>query len=902
MSGHGDRGHQRYRERSRSPRRNREDYRPSRSRYESNNTSRGGHDRSSHGQHEGRARSSGGPSSSHLPDLPKEIEIPKTGCQLPRFSQRVSGTIGTSTQITTNHYEVISMPVIKIYQYDIRMVVPLSSQHRGSEKVTAMQQARILMHDALRSFWGPNFAFDGVCKGWSPDAFVPVGEERSTTVDLSAEKGARKNEVEVSIRNVGKLNIGALVEYLEKGRIDLDPMGNPMIEPLLKWLNAIFRQDPASRFVTRPNSNAYFERTPSTTMSLKSTGDVLEAMRGVFQTVQIRFGRMTLNVDTATTAFWSPEKNLVEMIHALAGATINQDIEKWFLRSPDRFFSSCGRLLGIFFNVKHLRADRNARKIRLSKWSRQDALQTTFDMTDKKSGKVLNINVNDYFRATRIHSLGTLLGERFKEPLQGAETADFIKFATAPAFVRTQQITENVKKLHWHEQAVPKAHGLSVKTTMLTVPGRVLPAPTPQYGRGTDPTPPLMGRWNLRGKQFYKPSSIKSWGMMYFAAGRKIDDSTLKQFAISIAKGFSELGAIVPRALPSYLIGNPQGPITDSIQGLIAKAHNDFGTKPQLLMFMIHGASERLYKIIKNVCEIQFGVASQVMLVEKALSPRGQPQYIANIGLKVNVKLGGVNSIIQEPLLQRSWMMLGGDTSHPSPAQLRMNPPPPTFSALSASWNTSCTAYSSVASAQFAKEQLITDFEAMAKELLGRFQEKNKGKAPDSILYFRDGLSEGEFSQILASEAEPLKEVCASLGGTPPKITVVVVIKRHHTRLFPTEKGDKNGNVLPGTVVENSAGNDIYLVAHPGLQGTVRPTRYAVLLDQNNLSANDFQRLTNNLCWTYARSTTAVSVVPPVYYADQACERAKLHLRETPNGEQILGQVHEDLKYSMYWQ
>ena len=39
--------------------------------------------------------------------------------------------------------------------------------------------------------------------------------------------------------------------------------------------------------------------------------------------------------------------------------------------------------------------------------------------------------------------------------------------------------------------------------------------------------------------------------------------------------------------------------------------------------------------------------------------------------------------------------------------------------------------------------------------------------------------------------------------------------------------------------------------------------------------------------------------VPPVYYADQACERAKLHVREQEDGSQILGQVHEDLKYAM---
>ena len=42
-----------------------------------------------------------------------------------------------------------------------------------------------------------------------------------------------------------------------------------------------------------------------------------------------------------------------------------------------------------------------------------------------------------------------------------------------------------------------------------------------------------------------------------------------------------------------------------------------------------------------------------------------------------------------------------------------------------------------------------------------------------------------------------------------PKLTVIVCVKRHHTRMFPTGAGDKNGNVLPGTVIENSPRNDI---------------------------------------------------------------------------------------------
>ncbi len=179
-------------------------------------------------------------------------------------------------------------------------------------------------------------------------------------------------------------------------RVELDPMGNSDIEPLLKWLNAVYRQDPASRWVTRPNANAYFERTPETSMPLKSTSNVLEAIRGIFQTVQIRFGRLTLNVDTATTAFWTPGKNLIELVHALAGVSMQRDIQSWYLEDPNRFIDNCDRLVGIYFCLRHLSERQNARKRRFSKWTKGSAMDMDFEV--EIQGQKQMITVNNYFR------------------------------------------------------------------------------------------------------------------------------------------------------------------------------------------------------------------------------------------------------------------------------------------------------------------------------------------------------------------------------------------------------------------------------------------------------------------------------------------------------------------------
>jgi eukaryotic translation initiation factor 2C len=73
---------------------------------------------------------------------------------------------------------------------------------------------------------------------------------------------------------------------------------------------------------------------------------------------------------------------------------------------------------------------------------------------------------------------------------------------------------------------------------------------------------------------------------------------------------------------------------------------------------------------------------------------------------------------------------------------------------------------------------------------------------------------------------------------------------------------------------------DFYLQAHAGLQGTVKPTHYTVVYDENNLSADDIQRGTHDVSYLYARATKAVSLVPAAYYADLACERGRCYLND----------------------
>jgi len=84
-------------------------------------------------------------------------------------------------------------------------------------------------------------------------------------------------------------------------------------------------------------------------------------------------------------------------------------------------------------------------------------------------------------------------------------------------------------------------------------------------------------------------------------------------------------------------------------------------------------------------------------------------------------------------------------------------------------------------------------------------------------------------------------EACVKLG-IRPTITLLIVGKRHHVRLFPSKENeaDRSGNCVAGTVVDSDVVNpvefDFYLLSHGGILGTSRPAHYNVLLDENKFT------------------------------------------------------------------
>jgi eukaryotic translation initiation factor 2C len=130
---------------------------------------------------------------------------------------------------------------------------------------------------------------------------------------------------------------------------------------------------------------------------------------------------------------------------------------------------------------------------------------------------------------------------------------------------------------------------------------------------------------------------------------------------------------------------------------------------------------------------------------------------------------------------------------------------------------------------------------------------------PDNTIYYRDGVSEGQYAKVTEVEIEAIRQSYTAvaqqlvISTQELKITAIIAAKHHHTRFFPTTRADERGtaaNCMPGTLVDDGVISpyftDFYLQSHSGLQGTARPTHYFLLENGIKMGLKDLQRFVSH--------------------------------------------------------
>ncbi|KAA3674012.1 eukaryotic translation initiation factor 2C, partial [Paragonimus westermani] len=751
------------------------------------------------------------------------------------------GTEGRSISLRANHFE-IRMPKGFLHHYDVSITPEKCPRRVNREIIETMVNS---MH-YKKYFYNQKPVFDGRRNMYTREP-LPISKEK-VELEVTLPGEGKDRVFRVAIKHVSEVSLFALEEALG-GHIRHIP-NDAVIS-----LDVIMRHLPSMSYT--PVGRSFFQNPDGYENPL---GGGREVWFGFHQSVRPSQWRMMLNIDGLK----------VEITH-------------------------CGTM---------------RRKYRVCNVTRRPAQSQSFPL-QLETGATMECTVAKYFQERYnirleyphlpclqvgqeqkhtylpLEVCNMVAGQRCIKKLTDMQTSTMIKATARSAPDREKEINNLVRRANFNADPHLQMFGINVNTRMAEIQGRVIPAPKIQYGGRTKAqASPQLGVWDMRGKQFFSGIEIKVWAIACFAPQRIVREDSLRLFTMQLQKISNDAGMPIlgQPCFCKYATGQ------DQVEPMFRYLKNTHAGL-QLIVVVLPGKTP-VYAEVKRVGDIMFGLATQC--VQSKNVNKTSPQTLSNLCLKINVKLGGINSIIvpsvRPAVFREPVIFLGADVTHP-PAGDKTKP---SIAAVVASMDAHPSRYSATVRVQSHRQEIIQDLYPMVRDLLLQFYRSTRFK-PTRIIYYRDGVSEGQFLNVLNHELRAIREACVKLElGYQPGITFIVVQKRHHTRLFCADKKDqmgKSGNIPAGTTVDQVITHptefDFYLCSHAGIQGTSRPSHYHVLWDDNRFTADDVQNLTYQLCHTYVRCTRSVSIPAPAYYAHLVAFRARYHLveKEIDSGE-----------------
>ncbi|KAL0390038.1 UNVERIFIED_CONTAM: protein argonaute MEL1 [Sesamum calycinum] len=849
------------------------------------------------------------------PQIPAAVAVdrPEEQPQLPPSSSKAFrhpsrpgfGTVGHKVIVKANHF-LVTAADLDLNHYDVSI----------SPEVSSKKVCREIMNQLVNSFHASHLgkrrlAYDGR-KSCYTAGQLPFSSKDFVVklVDKDSE-ARREREFKVSIKFAAKADLHHLKQFLQSRQHDF-PQENFTMSRC---------SSPGYEVVGRSFFSPELGR-------MGELGNGLEYWKGFYQSLRPTQMGLSLNIDMSARAFFEP-------------ILVSEYVFKYFNRDLTRPLSDQDRLKNCVYFLLGEKALKGVRvethhlghikRYKISGLSAEPAekliAKPSLNVPVPLDESGARISVAQYFSqkynivlhypflpaiqagssvkpvSIPMEVCRIVEGQRYSKKLNERQVTALLKATCQRPHDREKSIM--VKHNNYNNDILVKEFGMQVRPELTAIEARVLPAPMLKYhetGRQTV-IEPRVGQWNMIDKKMVNGGRVDFWACISFSRSNlDVNRFCSELIGMCCSKGME----FNPRPLVPIRSAHP-GQIEKSLSDVHAESSSKLvsmkltGKQLQLLIIILPDASGS-YGNIKRVCETELGIVSQCCQPKQAL--KYNKQYMENVALKINVKVGGRNTVLEQALhgklpylSDRPTIIFGADVTHPNPGEDSS----PSIAAVVASMDwPEVTKYRGLVSAQAHREEMIQDLYTLRKdpqrgivhggmirELLIAFY-KSTGQKPHRIIFYRDGVSEGQFSQVLLHEMEAIRKACVSIEEQYlPKVTFVVVQKRHHTRLFPADHGDKrttdrSGNILPGTVVDTRICHphefDFYLCSHAGIQGTSRPTHYHVLYDENRFTADGLQMLTNSLCYTYARCTRSVSIVPPAYYAHLAAFRARYYI------------------------
>ncbi|KAI4249574.1 MAG: hypothetical protein L6R42_008924, partial [Xanthoria sp. 1 TBL-2021] len=394
--------------------------------------------------------------------------------------------------------------------------------------------------------------------------------------------------------------------------------------------------------------------------------------------------------------------------------------------------------------------------------------------------------------------------QRYSYRLDEDQTSEMIEFAVQGPEQRLDEINRGLGMLGWEKDGFLDRCGLKICREQIRTKARILDPPKLIF-KGSDLSPGTSGKWQLTNKMFIAPNTapLVSWGVMIVKSTQNgrlaIEESKAKDFVSMLVNQYKGFGGDIKTEKP--LIRSQE---CDDLATAIQQFHDDvrkeFGEmRPQMLVFILPDTKAPVYLRIKKLCDCQFGVYSQCVQAKKAR--KLEYSYIANLLMKFNAKLGGTTNIIasqkpeqslrpsgvKQPKLRPDFgnvvttrggpatkppppaispppaMYIGADVSHPAPGGHA-----PSYAAMTVSMDKTATRYCAAVQTNGFRQEMIStqNLGYCLKPLLQKWiKDVSKGSLPDHVYYFRDGVGESRFKELLAKEVADIRQIFRELNG-----------------------------------------------------------------------------------------------------------------------------------------
>ncbi|OAL53799.1 Piwi-domain-containing protein [Pyrenochaeta sp. DS3sAY3a] len=766
---------------------------------------------------------------------------------------------------------------------------------------------------------------------WYPADGTPLPAQSDEEPD-NVRRARERNTFRIPVHFSGTVSTRDLQNDLAQ------PSSNyPLKLETIQALNIVIASGPSTDpDIATVSRNKFYPFGKHPQLQSADLGFGLEALRGYYSSVRTGVNRILVNLNVATGAFYKPGP-LIDMMMEVSRGQLPQNPQQ------HRILTAFFRLVKIETNYlpakdkdgKVTKKGATKRKVHIiTKLSElgQNSQTVSFSVTDDK-GKATRTTIQQHYKKhynidlrypqAPLVNYGTIgdpkwlpaelckiaPGQVAKRLLLGPQTSEMIKFAARKPHQNAESIVNDglrvakIQPVNDGFNVHLKPFGIKVATNLLTVPGRILVQPVLQYRAKL--CTPSNGSWNLDTRAlgnnpFRVSKPLGSWHTVVIQDGGRVDVAMLERSVQLFARTLDTYGLQPgPVQQPVFVnissvdianknVGNVQAAIGAGLK-------NGLKAKPNFLFFLLPSDNAVVYDSIKYVCDVSLGVPNICNIARKFTNEKGQMQYFANVAMKFNQKLGGVNHTVAldklKPLDAQT-ILFGIDVTHPSPGSSESAP---SIAGVVASVDSLFSQFPASMRTQKGRQEMVTELEDMIVERLTLWRKRNQNRLPNKVILYRDGVSEGQYHQVLALEYPAFVKAFNRLYGVEskhPKMSIIVVGKRHHTRFYPSSKDDmdeRTGNPKCGTVVDRGITGekifDFFLQAHHGLQGTAKPAHYVVIKDENKFGADQIQSLTHHLCYTFARATRSVSICPPAYYADLLCERGRSYLQSVLKGD-----------------